>query len=221
MFEDEDRGFGGPMYMVQMMMDRSMMLMGTMMLVYFALYAVLRWRDSRAPSPDPQLGLKYALHFFRLSAFQLLLAGTAMLLFSMLGKDLGESREDIYRPAFGFLVPAGVVFGVATVMLGKTNNYTHPNVARLFNGLNLLITGIIGFAVFVMAFQLLFAKGKSGNPGRMVWSGVLVYTTAWAALGAMFARQVMDAPPPPLPPTSYGPGGGGGDRPEPMQRPLA
>lgn len=214
-----DSGFGGPFGVLGMMAPAMTGIVVISMLFPLLLYVVARWRDNRSPIPDPQLGLKFALHFFRVQAFQLLLIGTAMLLFSMLGKNLGEGRELIYRPAFGFLVPAGVVFGVTSVMLGKTNNYSHPIVARVFNGYNLLITGMIGFAVFVMAFQILFQKGKSGNEGRMIWSAVLVYTTAWAALGAMFSRQVLDAPPPPMAPPPLGPTGS--DRPEPMQRPLA
>jgi hypothetical protein len=209
------------MFMLQMLgpMVMLMVMLMSMMLFYgLVVYVIARWRDNRAPVPDPQLGLKFALHFFRAYSYQILLMGTMILFFSMLGKDLGEAREFIYRPAFGLIVPAGVVFGVMSVLLGKTNNYSHPNVGRLFNGFNLLVVGMFGFAMFVAGFVLLFQKGSSGNAGRMVWSGILVYTTAWAVQGAIFGRSVLDAPPPPSAPI---PPAGGGDRPEPMQRPLA
>lgn len=218
-YGDDRGGFGGPFEILGAAAGAMTAIIVVSMLAPLLLYVIARWRDNRSPYPDPQLGLKFTLHFFRVQAFQLLLIGTAMLLFSMLGKNLGEGREFIYRPAFGFLVPAGIIFGVTSVMLGKTNNYGYPIVARVWNGYNLLVTGMIGFAVFVMAFQILFQKGKSGNEGRMIWSAVLVYTTAGVALGAMFSRQVLDAPPPPMTPPPLGPTGG--DRPEPMQRPLA
>ncbi len=219
MFEDDDSGFGGPMFMLQMMGPTIMMMMIMSMLSFAGiLYIIARWRDHRAPMPDPQLGLKFALHFFRVTSYQVLLMGTVVLFFSMLGKDLGEARQYIYRPAFGLIVPAGIVFGVMSVLLGKTNNYSHPNVARLWNGYNLLVIGMIGFFSFVMGFVLLFQKGSSGNVGRMVWSAILVYTTAWAVQGAIFGRSVLDAPPPPSGPSG---GMGGGEPPGPMQRPLA
>ena len=163
--------------------------------------------------------LQFALHFFRSNAYLMLLAGTAVLLFSMLGKDLGEAREFIYRPAFGLIVPAAIVFGTMSVLLGKTNNYAYPAVGRLLNGYNLIVVGLAGFFAFVAGFVLLFQKGSSGNAGRVVWSMILVYTTAWAVQGAMFGRQVLDAPSPPgTPPPPPAPGD---VRPEPMQKPLA
>jgi hypothetical protein len=222
MFEDDERSFGGPMFMLQAMAPTMTMIILVSGLVWFALvaYLVARWRDHRSPSPDPQLGLKFSLHFFRLVSFQTLMLGTVLLMFSMLGKNLGEGREYIYRPAFGLLVPSGAVFGVVSVMLGKTNNESHPIVSRMFGGLNLLFTGTLGFTTLIFAFVVLFQKGEAGQSGRIAWSGLLVYTTAWAALAAMFSRQVLDAPPPP---TTYPPAGpaGGDDRPSPMQRPLA
>jgi len=183
-----------------------------------SLYVVARWRDHRSATADPQLGLKFALHFFRTQSYQLLMFGTTMLIFSILGKDLGEHRDMIYRPAFGLLVPAGIVFGVMSVLLGKTNNDRVPQVGRLFNGYNLMVTGIIGFVAMVMLFEIFFQKGKSGNDGRMAWSAVLVYTTAWAVQGAMFGRAVLDAP---LPYDAPPPPPAGDPRPEPMQKPLA
>lgn len=218
MYDDDDSGFGGPMSMLAVM-GPTMLMMMIMSMLSFAgiLYIIARWRDHRAPMPDPQLGLKFALHFFRVQSYHVLLAGTVVLFFSMLGKDLGEFRQYIYRPAFGLIVPAGIVFGVTSVLLGKTNNYSHPTVGRLWNGYNLMVVGMIGFFAFVMGFVLLFQKGSSGNAGRMVWSAILVYTTAWAVQGAIFGRSVLDAPPPPS-----GPGPmGGGEQPGPMQRPLA
>ncbi len=222
MFDDDDdssRSFAGPMFILQAMGPIMMMMAVVSLMFPLLLYIVARWRDHRAPAPDTQLGLKFALHFFRIQSYQLLLFGTAMLLFTMLSKDLKGAREVVYRPAFGLLVPAGIVFGIATSMLGKTNNYAFPSVGRLFNGYNLMVTGVIGFGALMMGFQLLFAKGDSGEAGRIAWTAILVYTTAWVVQGALFGRAVLDAPPPAnMPPSDFAPGP---HVPEPMQKPLA
>ncbi|MBZ0238788.1 MAG: hypothetical protein K8M05_41140 [Deltaproteobacteria bacterium] len=227
MFDDDDygsRSFMGPMYLLSMMTPVLVVMMITSLLFPLLLYVIARWRDHRAPVADPQLGLKFALHFFRVQSYQLLLFGTAMLVYSMLSKEMrGEMREMIYRPAFGFLVPAGIVFGVATAMLGRTNNYTSPAVGRLFNGYNLMLSGFIGFAALIWGFQALFQKGSSGELGRLAWTGILVYTTAWVVQGAIFGRSVLEA----TPPQSYEPPSSSSGEPPPsampgpMQKPLA
>jgi hypothetical protein len=230
MFDDDDeygsRSLMGPMYMLSMLTPVLVVMMITSLLFPLLLYVVARWRDHRAPVADPQLGLKFALHFFRVQSYQLLLMGTALLLYSMLSKELkGDMRELVYRPAFGFLVPAGAVFGVATAMLGRTNNYSHPAVGRLFNGYNLMVSGFIGFAALIWGFQALFQKGSSGEMGRIAWTGILVYTTAWVVQGAIFGRSVLEQSP-----TTYDgpPSSGSGPNeppspamPGPMQKPLA
>lgn len=187
------------------------------------LYIIARWRDHNSSAPDPQLGLKFALHFFRVQSYQMLLFGTALLLYSMLSKEVkGELREHVYRPAFAILVPAGMVFGVTTGLLGRTNNYNFPSVGRLFNGYNLMVSGIIGFAALNAGFQAMFQKGSSGELGRIAWTGILVYTTAWIVQGAIFGRSVLEASP-----TSYDlPSSSSGEPPPPaipgpMQKPLA
>jgi hypothetical protein len=226
MFDDDDYGSRGlgPMYMLSMMTPVLVVMVITSLLFPLILYVVARWRDHRAPVADHQLGLKFALHFFRVQSYQLLLFGTAMLLYSMLSKELkGDMREFVYRPAFGFLVPAGGVCGVGTAMLGRTNNDSHPSVGRLFTGYNLMVSGFIGFAALIWGFQALFQKGSSGEMGRIAWTGILVYTTAWVVQGAIFGRSVLESAP-----QSYDPPSSSGGNeppppavPSPMQKPLA
>jgi hypothetical protein len=176
MFDDNDGGFGGPMFMLSMLGPSLMVMMMSSMLFFgLVLYVVARWRDNRAPVPDPQLGLKFALHFFRVHSYQILLMGTMVLFFSMLGKDLGEAREFIYRPAFGLIVPAGVVFGVMSVMLGKTNNYSHPNVARMFNGYNLIVVGMIGRRV----------SGGKGKVAGLIVLALMMSLLVWAPIASL------------------------------------
>lgn len=229
MFDDHDdygrSSFMGPMYLLSAMTPVFMFMLVSSLLFPF-LYVIARWRDHRAPVADPQLGLKFALHFFRVQSYQVLLMGTAMLLYSMLSKEMkGDMRELVWRPALGLLVPSGIVFLVATAMLGKTNNYNAPNVGRLFNGYNLMLSGLVGFTALIAGFQAMFMKGSSGEFGRIAWTGILVYTTAWVVQGAVFGRSVIEAPPQSYePPSSSGMGGNEPPSPAvpgPMQKPLA
>jgi hypothetical protein len=85
-------------------------------------------------------------------------------------------------------------------------------VNRLFQGYNLLVTGLLGFSALVFACQALFAKGSSGDVGRFIFAAVLIYVAAWATCGIQFGRLVLGGPgaaappgnivtpPPPTPP---------------------
>ena len=82
---------------------------------------------------------------------------------------------------------------------------------------------VIGFIALVVAFQMLFQKGKGGDDARIVWSLVLVYCTAWGVQGAMLGKTMLDGPAPdesgrggaaPTPPPAV-------NLPEPMRQPLA
>jgi hypothetical protein len=229
MFDDDDdygsRSLMGPMYLLSMMTPVLMIMAITSLLFPLILYVVARWRDGKAPVADPQLGLKFALHFFRVQSYQILLMGAAMFLYALLSKELkGEARELVWRPAFGLMVPAGIVMGVSMAMLGKTNNYNFPIVGRIFSGYNLMISGFIGFTALIAGFQAMFAKGSSGEFGRIAWTGILVYTTAWVVQGAVFGRTVLEgAPPNPYEPPSSGTSGQPPEPavPGPMQKPLA
>lgn len=222
-YDYERRSMFGLLNLLEMAAP-MMMLIGLMSTVFpILLYVFARWRDHNAPVPDQQLGLKFALHFFRVQSYQMLLFGTAMLLFAMLSKELkGDMREYVWRPAMAILVPSGAVFGVTTALLGRTNNVNHPGVGRLFGGYNLMVSGLVGFAALLAGFQAMFMKGSSGELGRIAWTGILVYTTAWIVQGAVFGRSVLDASP-----TSYEHPSSSSNEPPPpavpgpMQKPLA
>src|SRR5438477_12185538 len=84
------------------------------------LYLVARWRAHREPTNDPQLGFKFALHYFASVAFHLALAGGTLLIYTMIkpgdsDERLGlhgdpmpshDGKGEMYRLAFGFLLPA-------------------------------------------------------------------------------------------------------------------
>lgn len=175
------------------------------------LYPIARWKAHREPHVDTQLGLKVALHYFKLLGFQVLLLGGMVILWTIIRK--GGTKGDGFRVGFGFLLPAAIIFGAHVALLKRTTDETFITVRRLFMGYNLLITGLLGTAALVVGFQALFAKGSVGDEGRLYLAACLVYVSAWAGCGARFAMLIgadLTAPPqqtiaPPGPPPPAGP----------------
>jgi hypothetical protein len=159
------------------------------LLLPFVLYVVARWRAFKAPVGDPQLGIKVALGYFMVTAFQVLLAGGAALLYAIITSD--EDKGMIYRAAFGLIVPGALVYFSHASLLRMTNQEAFPSVRRMLAGYNLLLTGMIGMTALVAAFEALFQKGSSHGFGRAAAAGVLVYGSAWALCGWRFARMVL------------------------------
>ena len=172
------------------------------------IYPIARWRTNRDGGHDPQLGVKVALHYFAFIAFHIVLFATAFIIYTVLSKD--DSKGSMYRMGFAFLIPAGLVLAAHIVLLRRSNQDFYPSVRRLYLGLNLIITGLLGFVALVFAFQVFMRKGSSGEEGRIAIAFTLVYCAAWAASGIHFARLIfgdgtMSAPPqsaiPPSSPT--------------------
>lgn len=181
-----------PMQMLQMI--GPMMLIGPMMIWMLLIgplliYPLARWKGAREAFADDQIGIKVAIHYFMMLGMQFLLFGGVILLWTIISK--GGSKSELVRLAFGFLVPAGIAYGVHFVFLKRTNDGHAPGVRRLFHGYNLIITGLFGFTFLVLATQALFAKASTGNEGRLFYAGTLVYGGAWVGLALQFARLVL------------------------------
>lgn len=191
------------------------------------LYIVARWRAHRDPAPDPQLGLKFVIYYFATMGLHLALVGGTLLLYTMIrpGGEDSDSKSQMYRMAFGFIVPAGVVLGAHIALLVRTNDNQFPGVKRLFYGFNLLITGLAGFAALVAGVQALFHKGSTDGFGHFGGAAIVVYCTAWGLLAWRFDSIVIGPtqfgmhggppghimqPPPPPPPQQAASGGGSG-----------
>lgn len=170
----------------------------------FVIYVIARWRAHRDRIVDTQLGIKVALGYFAVTAFHTALVGLTMLFYAVLSSM--EDKGTLYRAAFGLIVPAGIVLGSHAALLGRTNQLVFPGVRRLLLGFNLFLTGTIGFVALVLAFEALFGKGNSGEVGRIAGAMVLVYGSAWAAVGVQFGRTVLgDYTPPDGPPSDEAP----------------
>jgi hypothetical protein len=183
------------------MMVIGPMLLWLVLIGPLLLYPLARWKAHREQVVDPQLGLKVALHYFALIAFQLLLLALAICIYTLFSKS--ESKGELYRMGFALLFPAGGVLAAHVALLKRTNEEPFPGVRRLFLGYNLVVTGLFGFAALLFAFQVFFAKGPAGDAGRLAIASVLVYVGAWAARGVQFGRIVLGPPS-----ASAGPPGG-------------
>jgi hypothetical protein len=158
------------------------------------LYVLIRGRANKEAAADPQLGLKFVLGLFRVLAYHLLLFGGVALLFGIIMKSGGVSKELIYRPALALVIPASILFGVHTWALTRTNQAEHPMPGRVLAGASLIISGVMGSLALFLVFQILFEKGASGNGGRFFWSLFLVYGTAWAVQAVRFYKRVQLEP---------------------------
>lgn len=230
--DDDDLGMG-PLVFFRLMSQGLIVVIPILvvsLLVPSLLYLVARWRAHREPVPDPQLGIKVALSYFQVTSYQLMLAGAFFLLWSMLSKGPSEYKELMYRPAFGVVVPAGIIFGIHSWALTRTNHRDFPQVGRLFAGYSLMLTGLLGTAAMIAVFVVMFQKGESGEAGRFAWAMFLVYTTAWVIQAIAFVRRSIattlpEAPLPPPPPPPPGqtppPASDKPPLPPPMAKPLA
>lgn len=227
-FDGGDR-YGSPMMGMLGMMGPMVTGLIIMMMISttapIIMYVIARWRQNKEPQQDPQLGIKFALGFFRQIGYQLMLLGGFLVVFAIIGKDMGRGgRGELMRPAFGLLIPGLIVWGVHNLAMQRTNRLQFRNVERLWAGYNLLSTGVMGMIALVLVFQTLFAKGDTGPFGRMAWAMALVYCSAWATQGVMFLNSVLDTPAPPssmgssAPPAGGAATGGGGA--EPWNKPL-
>jgi hypothetical protein len=171
----------------------STMMTVAMVFAPVVLYVVARWRAHRDPVQDTQVGIKFIAHYFAILGFHLALAGGTLLVYTMIkpgGEDDGGKGE-LYRIAFGLLVPAGLVLGAHLALLQRTNDAQFPSVRRLFLGFNLLLTGLVGLVSLVFGFQALFAKGSTHGMGHLGGAMVLVYCAAWAVLAWRFDQLVL------------------------------
>ena len=134
--DDFDGGGGGFRSPLLMMMGAAVPVMifflFMTLVVPMVLYLVARSRQNREGPPDPQLGIKVALCFFRQLGYQFMLGGGLMILYGMTSKMLSGNREAVMRPALGLLVPALIVWGVHNLALQRTNRIQFPIVERLY-----------------------------------------------------------------------------------------
>ena len=155
-------------------------------------YILLRWRAYREQSPaDPHLGLKSALYYFKTLALHILLIGAFCLLYGLFERYV---RGEMVRLAIGLFLGGGVVYGSQAILIDKfTNSTQFPAVSRLFNGFNLLVTGLVAMGALVTFFVLVVQSNPAGQALKGTIALTMVYGAAVIAQGLLFLRRVRQA----------------------------
>lgn len=175
-------------------------LVGVGALIPLVVYLVARWRDrnEHADNPDRQLGIKVALHLFRVISFQLTLAAVFLFLLGVISE---APTEEFVRIALGLGIPGAGLWFLHVQLLDRTNDHAYRTVGRMFDGWNLIITAFPGLVAVVALFVvILFPNMGSGRSDaiRMVFPYLLAYGGAWAFLGFRWFQAsglIAQAPP--------------------------
>lgn len=157
-----------------------------MLLVYSLLplfpfvYVVLRWRQGReGETPDPQLGLKVALHYFATIGLHVVLMALVAVLYSFL-IDSSRGSTELVRMGAGLLIGGGIILGGhQTLLRSFTDSATRPNVARVFAGLNLVLCGLIGMGALLGASVMLCQEDTPEQSFKLVLVLMAVYLGTW------------------------------------------
>jgi hypothetical protein len=167
----------------------SIWILYTFLWLFPVAYLILRWRAYREQTPaDPHLGIKAALYYFKTLAYHVVLVGTFCLIFGLINDHV---REEMMRLGAGLLLGGGLVYGAHAVIIDKrTNTHQFPAVARIYNGFNLVMTGLVAMAAVIGTLVLLFAEHTPTVVIRGALVLLLVYGAAWAAQAAFLLKRV-------------------------------
>lgn len=157
-------------------------------------YVLLRWRIAReGEPPDPQLGLKVALHYFATIGWHVALLAAFVLLYSFV-VDSSRMGEAFMRMGAGLLLGGLIVHGLHRALIGRmTDSAQRPGVARVFRGLNLVLCGLIGMSALIGLCVMITQEEVPEEPFKIAGLLMLVYLGAWATQ----ARALIAATPRP------------------------
>jgi hypothetical protein len=152
-------------------------------------YLILRWRAYREQAPnDPHLGMKTALYYFKTLAYHVVLVGAFLLIFGLINDHI---RERMMRMGAGLLLGGAIVYGAHAFIIDKrTNTLQFPAVARLYNGFNLVMTGLVAMTAVIVTLVMVFAEHTPAIAIRGALALLLVYGGAWAAQAAFLFKRV-------------------------------
>ena len=160
-----------------------------MFYVYFVVplapivYIFIKWRSYRDNSPpDPQLGMKTVLYYFKTLAYHAVIASLAILFHGVLG---GES--DAIDVGLGIFISCGIIYIVHYIIIPKlTNTHEFPLTARIYTGFNLIIVGLVGMVSFVITVTMLIDKGL--KKAQLPLAVFVVYAIAWVIQTILFCK---------------------------------
>lgn len=146
-------------------------------------YIFIKWRSYRDNSPpDPQLGMKVVLYYFKTLAYHGVIASLAVIFYGVLGNDSGAINVGL-----GIFISCGLLYIVHYIIIPKlTNTLEFPLTARIYTGFNLIIVGLVGMISFVFTVTTLIDRGweKIDLPVAIF----VVYTMAWAVQTLLFCK---------------------------------
>jgi len=158
--------------------------------VYFVIplapivYIFIKWRSYRDGDPvDAQLGMKVVLYYFKTLAYHVMLVSLAVIFVNLL-----ESRSGSLTMGLGLFVSGGVIYVAQAVLIHKfTNTLEYPLTARAYTGFNVIITGLVAMATFIITVTMLFDRGFRGIELPLVC--FIVYTIAWGFQTAFYLQH--------------------------------
>ena len=154
------------------------------------IYLVSRWRVYREQTPpDPQLGLKVALYFFRLVGLEVGLLGAALALWALLlGGD--EEASGVLRAGIGLLLPGALVYVAHALVVPRTNDAEAPTVGRMFIGAAMVLNGLVATGSLVGTSVLALQKASPGEPLKLLFVTTMIFGVAWVVLARKLAKRL-------------------------------
>jgi len=146
-------------------------------------YIFIKWRFYRDnSSPDPQLGMKTVLYYFKTLAYQAVIASLAVLFYGLLGNE-----KDAIEVGLGIFISCGLLYVVHYIIIPKlTNTREFPLTARIYTGFNLIIVGLVGMISFVITVVLLIEQGL--KKAELPLAVFVVYAIAWVVQTLLFCK---------------------------------
>lgn len=156
-------------------------------------YLILRWRAYREETPaDPQLGVKTVLYYFRTLGYHVILVGEFLLLYGLMDEG---SRWQLLRLSAAMLLSGGLIYGLHVWFLVKrTNTAAQPYVARLYNGFNMLICGLVGTGALVATLSTALSEELPWEALKISAGLFVVYGSAWFAQTSLMIRRSVTQP---------------------------
>ena len=146
-------------------------------------YIFIKWRYYRdGAAPDPQLGMKVVLYYFKTLAYHAVIASLAILFYGVLGDE-----NDAINVGLGMFISCGIIYIVHYIIIPKlTNTHEFPLTARIYTGFNLIIVGLVGMISFVITVTMLIDKGL--KKAELPLAVFVVYAIAWVVQTILFCK---------------------------------
>jgi hypothetical protein len=149
-----------------------------------AAYIFIKWRANKdGIPPDPQLGVKVVLYYFKTLSYHVMLIALTLVIFGFLKGGYSDEIE----VGLGLLIGGGILYILHWLLIKKIINQTYGcPVSRFFTGFNLIVVGLICM-VALLATCIIILKGNIPNI-KLPASGLVVYGIAWYLQMTFFLR---------------------------------